>query len=61
MRTRKYDWFDEKSWSIRYSFQVMCNGKWCNPGKSGMLLVFATEEARDKARADARKIKEPTP
>ena len=55
MRTRNHDWIDTSNGTALYSFQVYADGRWCNPAKGGIPLMFKTTAARDAARAEARK------
>lgn len=55
MKTRKFDWFDTKSGTPVYSFQVYKDGKWMNVAKDSVPAFYKTEAERDQARKDFNK------
>lgn len=58
MRTRKCAWYDAKNQKPMYGFEVLHKGQWMHAMDNNGPLIFETEEARDAARAKAKKQKE---
>ena len=57
MKTRAFDWFDERKRVPMYGFQVLTETGWKNLAEDGKPCIYPTTEQRDSKRAEYRRRK----
>lgn len=57
MRTRNNNWFNIKTNTVQFGFQVFSDGQWMDAAENGVPCIFDSEEDRNKKRAEFRSIK----